>query len=206
MSASRLPSPRAAVPQLLTSLAKAGWGDLAGREWQGVRTTLQALMNQLPFRSGEGITTAEQVAQAAGLSVRWVRRCLHVLEDLGLIIWHRGGVVSGQPAPSHFRIVKTVLVDLIRAARPLKDLADAARRTATKARLAALRRLYVGPQARKRRSAHAELDASPLPSGEGTGGAERPTGPRPVDNSGPCDHGEPRGAHYCALCRRGIPA
>lgn len=198
-------SPMAPVPSLMTSLAKAGWGDLAGRELQGIRTTLNALVAQLPHRSGEGITTAEQVAQAAGLSVRWVRRCLHYLEDLGLVIWRRGGVRSGEPAPSHFRIVKKVLVDLVRAARPVKEAADAARRAATKARLATLRRLYVGPQARKRRSAHAELDASPRPYGEGPRAVPaRQQPPQPPDT--PCEHGEPRGARYCALCRRGIAA
>ena len=198
-------SPMAPVPSLMTSLKRAGWGDLAGREWQGVRTTLDALVAQLPHRSGQGITTAEQVATSAGLSVRWVRRCLHVLEDLGLIIWRRGGVASGLPAPSHFRILKTVLVDLIRAARPIKEAADVARRAATTARLALLRRLYVGPQARKRRSAHAELDASPRPYGEGPRAVPARQQP-PSSSQEPCEHGEPRGAHYCALCRAGIAA
>ena len=195
----------APLPALMTSLARAGWGDLAGRELQGIRTTLNALVAQLPHRSGEGLTTAEQVAQSAGLSVRWVRRCLHYLEDLGLVIWRRGGVQSGLPAPSHFRIVKTMLVDLVRAARPIKEAADLARRAATTARLAALRRLYVGPQARKRRPGHAELGASPRPYGEGPRAVPARPSP-PESTSSPCDHGEPRGAHYCALCRHGIAA
>lgn len=190
----------APLPSLMTSLSRAGWGDLAGREWQGVRTTLAALVAQLPHRSGEGLTTAEQIATSAGLSVRWVRRCLHVLEDLGLILWRRGGVQSGKPAPSHIRVVKKVLVDLIRAARPLKDAADAARRAATTARLAMLRRLYVGPQARNRRSAHVALSASPRPYGEGPRAVPaRPT--PPISNFETPGTGKPMPDHLRALLR-----
>lgn len=157
-------SAHAAVPQLLTSLQRAGWGDLAGREWQGVRTTLHALAAQLPHKAGQGWTTAHQVAEAAGLTERWVRRCMQVLEDLGVIDWHRGGVVDGVPQPSFVRIVKRVLVDLIRAARPIREAADRAYRAATNARIARLRNVR---GQRSRRSAHAELSASPsTPTGE----------------------------------------
>lgn len=162
----------APVPSLLTSLQRAGWGDLAGREWQGVRTTLHALAARLPHRSGQGYTTAEQVAQAAGLSPRWVRRCLLLLEDLGVIEWTRGGVIHGEPAPSFIRIVKTTLIELIQAARPVREAADAARRAATRARIAGLR--YV--RGHRRRSVHAELSASP-PTPEG-GGSTPPASPR----------------------------
>ncbi len=154
----------APVPALLTSLRRAGWGDLAGREWQGVRSTLDAVAARLPHKSGQGWTTAEQVAQSAGLSPRWVRHCMHLLEDLGVIEWSRGGVIDGTPTPSYVRIVKAVLLDLVRAARPLREAADRARRTATNVRIAHLR--YVRGQ-RTRRSAHAELSASlPTPTGE----------------------------------------
>lgn len=157
----------APVPALLTSLQRAGWGDLAGREWQGMRTTLHALAAQLPHKSGQGWTTAEQVATSAGLSSRWVRTRMHRLEELGVIVWTRGGVVDGVPQPSYIRIVKTALVDLIRAARPMKAAADAARRTATRARISHLRFVKSNGQ-RSRRSAHAELSASPpTPKGEG---------------------------------------
>lgn len=159
----------APVPSLLVSLQRAGWGDLAGREWQGVRTTLHALAAQLPHKSGQGWTTAHQVAEAAGLSERWVRRCLALLEDLGVIDWHRGGVVAGEPQPSFVRIVKRALVDLIRAARPVREMADRAYRAATRARIADLR--HVRGQ-RSRRSAHAALSASP----------STPTGEVPTDN------------------------
>lgn len=147
----------APVPSLLTSLERAGWGDLTGREWQGVRTTLRALAAQLPHGSGQGLTTAQQVASSAGLSQRWTRRCLQFLEDLGVIVWHRGGIERGRPTASFVRIVKTRLVDLIHAARPMKDARDAEHRAATLARIRDLRTLYV----RSRRSHHAELSASP---------------------------------------------
>ena len=157
-------SAHAPVPALLTSLQRAGWGDLAGREWQGVRTTLHALAAQLPHKAGQGWTTAHQVAEAAGLSERWVRRCLALLEDLGVIDWHRGGVVDGTPQPSFVRIVKRVLVDLVRAARPMREAADRAYRAATNARIAHLRNVR---GQRSRRSAHAALSASPsTPTGE----------------------------------------
>lgn len=154
----------APAPALLTSLSRAGWGDLAGREWQGVRSTLRALVDQLPHKSASGWTTADQVAVSTGLSSRWTRHCMQLLEDLGVIEWTRGGVVDGRPAPSYVRIVKTVLIDLIRAARPVKEAAERARRAATAARIAHLRNVR---GVRSRRSRHAELSGSPsTPSGE----------------------------------------
>lgn len=201
----------APVPSLLTSLRNAGWGDLSGAEWQGVRTTLDALASQLPHKAGQGLTTAPQVAMAAGLTERWVRRCMHVLESLGVIEWTRGGVVDGKPAPSYVRIVKRVLVDLIRAARPLKNAAEAARRTATNARLAALRRTYLkSSQPHSRRSAHAELSASPISQVEVPGGTtsrredkNMPNWTIPLicphdGNAGLLRNGQPR----CPMCRR----
>lgn len=200
------PTAYASVPSLLTSLQRAGWGDLAGREWQGVRTTLHALAAQLPHKSGQGWSTAEQVAQAAGLSSRWVRRCLALLEDMGVVEWRRGGVIGGEPAPSWFRIVKSAVVDLIRAARPVREAADAARRTATRARIAAARALR-RPDRRPRRSVHAELSASPpTPTGEDS----RPTSSPEVLRTSParsagyipvlCEHDSVLG--QCPSCRR----
>lgn len=184
----------APLPALITSLQRAGWGELAGREWQGVRTTLHALVAQLPHRSGEGYVTEPQIAQAAGLSLRWVRRCLHVLEDLGVIVsWRRGGVIAGRPQPSWLRISKRFLLALIEAARPLREAANAVRRAQTLHRLAGLANVR-----RNRRSGHAALGAVlPTPRGESPDNS-----PPLVDKSAPCDHGEPRGPRYCALCRR----
>lgn len=191
------PTPHWPVPSLLRSLARAGWGDLSGREWQGVRSVLRALCDSLPDRSGEGHVTEPQIAQRAGLSLRWTRRCLHVLEDLGVVAsWRRGGIVDGRPTPSWLRLSKRVLVALVDAARPIREAADVARRALTVARIAGLRNV------RNRRSDHAALSArlhSPI------GGGNDRTSAGTVDNS-PCEHGEPRGPGSCALCRRGIAA
>lgn len=160
------------VPSLLTSLRRAGWGDLAGRDMQAVRTTLAALADRLPHKSATGRTTVAQVADAAGLSERWTRRCMTVLEDLGLIEWQRGGVQRGLPVPSVVRIIKTALVDLIEAARPIQAARDTARAIATRARIAAARLWWCGP--RKRWSGHAALSADPHPKRGVTNGDDSP--------------------------------
>lgn len=154
------------LPSLLRSLSRAGWGDLAGRAHQGVRSTLLALANRLPDRGAAGLVTAEQVAAAAGLSERWVRRCMTVLEDAGVIEWQRGGVIDGRPAPSMIRIVKDVLVNLIHAARGDRAKVEAAHRAKTQERIRSAGLSYTMRPPRKtrgkqtRRSAHAELSAS----------------------------------------------
>src|SRR5699024_151837 len=112
------------LSSLLRSLARAGWGELSGREWQGVRSVLRAVVDSVPDRAGEGHVTEPQVAQRAGLSLRWTRHCLHLLEDLGVIAqWRRGGIVAGRPAPSWLRLSKRALVALVEAARPMREAA-----------------------------------------------------------------------------------
>ncbi|HWB38009.1 MAG TPA: hypothetical protein VHA75_18485 [Rugosimonospora sp.] len=186
----------APTPALLRSLQRAGWGPLGGREWQGVRSTLGGLASLLPDRSGEGLATVPQIASTAGLGERWVRRCLGVLEDLGVITWTRGGIdETGTPVPSGFRIAKRVLLDLIAQARPIRDAAVQAARSATAARLAAARFLR-RPGKRRRRSDHAALRAGSSPlTGEGASGSppteEGMTMPKP--DVGYCEHGDPIG-------------
>ena len=188
------------LPSLLTSLQHAGWGPLAERELQGVRAVLVGLVGKLPHRSGQGLVTVAQIADATGgYSTKWVARCLHVLEDLGLIEWRRGGVIAGAPQPSWVRVNKTALVALIQQARPMLQAVLAARRALTEARLAGISYL----KARNRRSAHVELSADLHP----LTGEVSTEPPRSVDSHGePCEHGEPRGPRYCPLCRRGLPA
>lgn len=158
---------RAPLPALLTSIANAGWGDLGGREFQGLRTTLHALAASLPYYSAQGLTTVPQIAQRAGLSTRWVSRCLHLLEDLGLIVWRRGGIANGEPVPSFMRVMKTALLDLIDAARPLREAADLARRQITARRIAGVKWAQQQRRERLPRSDHAELNANlPTPTGE----------------------------------------
>jgi len=200
---------------LVSSLARSGWGDLTGREHQGMRSTLRALVDRLDYRTGEGEATVAQIADTAGLSERWVRRCLGLLEDAGLIRWDRGGVLAGKPQPSAFRIVKSAIVAMIRGARPVLAAIRARRAQATAARLAGL--AFVRPRVRrKRRSIHAELSADlHHPSGGGVPPHQgRGTSPAPVDGipldphrPGECIHGLPAhlttrtGEPRCADCR-----
>lgn len=173
-------SPGAPLPSLMRSLRRAGWGELTGREWQGVRSVLMAVVDHAADGSGVAQTTAYQIADSAGLSSRWTRRCLHVLEDLGIITWSRGGVAYGKPQPSLFTVIKRRIVELIREARPEKDARDLARRAETSERLRTLRSPFVkAPPRRFRRSVHAELDNSPRPYGE------KPTGVSPPEQDSP---------------------
>lgn len=148
----------APVSLLLRSLATAQWGYLDGAQWQGVRSTLRAIGDLIHDRYAQGTVTAWDVKRGAGLSERWVRECLHWLEDAGLIEWQRGGVWQGHPQPGLIRVVRSALVDLIRLARPVKDQATRDRNERTRARLARLGVPTIKKQRpRLRRSDHAEL-------------------------------------------------
>jgi len=191
---------------LVTSLARAGWGELGGASMQGCRSVLVALVNSLPWQAGAGLVTVSQVADRAGLSERWVRTRMHLLEDLGVIEWTRGAVVDGRPTPSWVRIVKTMLVQLIELARPALDAITAGRRAATLARIQGLKRLYVRPRKRNPLPVHAELSTYPHPlTGESPTGDDSP----PVDNTHEsrspmyaiCEHHEI--ANRCPIC---VPA
>lgn len=206
----------APLPALVRSLARAGWGDLAPMEYRGVRTVLRALGDTLPDRAAEGTCTIPQIAQRACLSERWTARCLAVLEDAGLIVWTRGGVVAGTPVPSVIRVVKRAVLALVEAARPMREAADRARQVATRARLAEALRLrrparHTGPY--RRRSAHPELATSlPTPTGEVPPSdlperSDDMTVRLPGVNSPVCDHGGdasrlPNGTSRCVFCRR----
>jgi hypothetical protein len=147
-------------------LERAGWGDLSGADLRGVRITLSVLSRILPDKSAEGLATAEQIAAATGYSVRWTRRCLQGLEEIGVLTWRRGGIANGKPQPSWFRIEKKVLVALIGIARKVRDEMTALLRARTAARIRGLRVFYLRSRTHKRRSVHAELTASLPPYGE----------------------------------------
>lgn len=158
----------APTPALLTRLANAGWGELGGRSWQGVRSVLEAVARSLPYKSAAGMTSAPQIAARAGLSERWVRRCLTLLEELEIISWHRGMVIEGKPTPSHIRINKQRIVDLIKLAWPAHNAKEARRRRETLQRIRAVKaRYFRGKQGKKQAGqVHAELSASPTHSNE----------------------------------------
>lgn len=147
------------LPSLLTSLSNAGWGSLAGRSNAGLRTTLTALERRLPRKSAAGRVTVAQIADTAGLSERWARRCLYQLEDLGLIRWHRGMIIDGRPQPSHITVIKKRIVNLIRAARGEMTRRVAERNRAFNERLSQLRNRTLPPNRRKKVTPRAELSA-----------------------------------------------
>lgn len=64
---------------------------LAGRPWKSLRVVFVGLAARLPYGSAQGTTTIEQVAVAAGYSMRRPHQCLTGMEDLGLLEWTRGG-------------------------------------------------------------------------------------------------------------------
>ncbi len=213
MTATALKVPNASWPlaSLMRSLARAGWGDLTDQQ-RGAQVVLRALADVLPDGSGNGKATAPQIADVSGYSKRWVEQQLRQLEDLGLIVWVRGGIVGGRPRPSIFKIVKARLVELIMKARPELAARVQRRREATEARLAKLPRFLRSKprkphaQGHNPRSAHAEVEATPSPYREGPGALRAATAVPAVAHNTECEHGEPRGSRYCGLCRHGIPA
>lgn len=200
----------APIPVLYRSLARGGWGALAGAEWQGVRSTLGALVARYT-RKGLDVTVW-QVAQSAGLSEKWTARCLYILEELGLIHWQRGLIEQGKPKPGHVQIMRHVLLDLVRQAWKQGQAAWAARREATARRLALLKKL----DANIRRSRHTELSADlhsvslSAPSAEGEIHTTTPPFDWAVGKDEPmneddcllCDHGYIKESGNCPHCRQ----
>jgi hypothetical protein len=178
-----VPSPFAEMPKLMTSLANSGWGELSGRSMQGVRSTLHALVATLPWGSAAGKATAYDIASRAGLSLKWTSRCLHLLEDLGLIEWTRGGIDINSARdrrgrPGWFRIIKRRVVELVMLARPLNDEKVREYRAATLERIRSIKTRYsrtrLMNQTRGKqnpRSEHVELSNHPTPLRGGPVGA-----------------------------------
>ncbi|MBW3068973.1 hypothetical protein GZ998_05525 [Actinomyces sp. 594] len=199
----RKASPRWPLYMLLDTLRRQGWGPLDGRPWKGLRAVLVGLAARLPYGSAQGAATIEQVAAAAGYGLRWTRQCLTDLEDLGLIEWVRGGVRYGRPVPSWFRISKTMLAELVEAAREKRTADMIAWAQATRRRLERIRtirmirakrkpRTHSTPAtpadggiaknrvAKSRGSVHAAVTASPSPRRGDQAGLRLP-----VDNTPP---------------------
>lgn len=109
--------PRMPLYVLIDTLARQGWGALAGARYRGVQGVLEGLCSLLPYGSASGRVTVEQIASASQYSHRWTRVCLTVLEDMDLITWQRGGVRYGRPVPSVITVSKTMLCELIAGAR-----------------------------------------------------------------------------------------
>lgn len=201
---------------LVQSMARAGWGELGGNEWQGVRSTLTAIVARTRGRRGYMDATVWQVSQSAGLSTRWTARCLRILEGLGIITWNRGVLRDGTPTAGFIQVNKPVLLRFVREAWAKGAAAWQARRAETRARLADLKRR----ESNNRRSRRVEL-STPLNNNLarrafGAGGApniepskEPPswaTGkedePMSEDNYLLCDHGFIKDDGNCPHCRR----
>ncbi|MST49487.1 hypothetical protein [Mobiluncus porci] len=200
------------APVLLQSLTRAGWGELAGNEWQGVRSTLTAIVARSRGKSTLE-ATVWQIAQSAGLSEKWTARCLYILEGLGVIRWTRGEIVEGKPRPGLIAIMKATLLELIRQAWSQSSTAWARRRAATYARLQRLK----NREANIRRSRHAELSADLNGINRRGHQAAAPVIPNDIENapnfvprkeetmnqdSMLCDHGFINGAGNCPQCKR----
>ena len=193
----RRPSCAMPLSRLVAWLRRQGWGALDAPRQGGLRSVVTALGDVLDDVTGEGDTTVEQVAAAAGLRERWTRETLYLLEDLGVITWRRGGVRYGRPCPSRIRVSKRTLCLLIEGAQETRTRALIEHAVRTRQRLAAfLRRRWLvrhrRPQAQvvagparpapvqagvavSLGSVHAAASAYPSPvGGEPVGGSPHP--------------------------------
>lgn len=159
---------------LISSLARSYWGVLDGAEWRAARSILQAFtlapsskreVDQFD-NAGKVFTTATQLQRISGYCERWTRIALQTLEEMGVIRWTRGMIVSGNPTSSLFVVVKRKLVELIKFARPRSKRIDEEQRNKFIARLADILRRRRG----KDGAAHTP-DAVRVPS-RGAGGVK----------------------------------
>lgn len=197
----------APVQVLVQSLNRAGWGELTGNEWQGVRSTLMALANRA--RSKSYLTaTVWQLSQSTGLSEKWTSRCLTILEGLGVITWQRGWIDKGKPRAGFIQIIKARLLCLVREAWAKGNSRWIAQRAATARRLQALKK----PKSNLRRSRRVELSSylNTFSGGASAPAATKVTVPPPawaVGKEEPmnpdsllCDHGYLKDGNTCPHC------
>lgn len=163
--------------RLLAALRRAGWGPLHGRAHGGVRAVLAGLVESLPYKSASGQVTAWQLAQRAGISERWARHCLGLLEAGGFITWERGGVVQGTPIPSTITIHKDMLVGLIHAARETMTAAAQEVAEATRRRVRGMTLWYRTRKRKRSRRTGAAWAGTRTGTRRGQGGRRTPHGP-----------------------------
>lgn len=205
------------IPVLYRSLCRAGWGELAGREWQGVRSTLGAIVNRA--RSKQGIDcTVWQIAQSAGLSEKWTSRCLLILEGLGVITWQRGLIEEGKPKPGFITVCRHVLLDLVRQAWKQGYSKWTERRAETARRLALLKKATANIRRSRRtelsshlnseylsapQSAERDIQAQTPPPDWAIGKEDTMTSAIASDEDNPlCPHGYTKGGAACPSCNR----
>lgn len=182
----------APLSALLRSLERAGWGELHGRKFGGVRSVLRALTARLPDKSGEGLVTVFQLQMAAGLGEKWTRVCLHKLEDLGIIRWTRGGIISGKPHASWIRVQKTRLLELIKKARHISDKRTRANNEARDKRLRKITGAVRFMFRTRNADVHAVVNTDLLSSKEGSiSGASLPSSQASAKLSGSSEQSYP---------------
>lgn len=202
---------------LLQSLCRAGWGELAGREWQGVRSTLSAIVSKARGRKALDCTVW-QIAQSAGLSEKWTSRCLWILEGLGVIRWQRGFIDEGKPMPGLIEIVRYVLLDLVRQAWKQGYSKWTERRAETARRLALLKKTTANIRRSHRtelsshlnseylsapQSAERDIQAQTPPPDWAIGKEDTMTSAIASDEDNPlCTHGYTKGGTACPSCNR----
>lgn len=191
---------------LVGELEAAGWGTLAGAEFHSVRAVLEVLVRY----SGADrviVATSGQVADRAGRCQRHTRRCLHVLEGMGLITWTRGHIEQGRPRPGWFRVRRSALAQFVAHARTIAKERRARRASDTNERIkTTVRNATLWPRKqRKPLSNHADM-VSTLPLREGQGGAQ-PAAPTPSESAEnmrqPCIHAHPD-INTCGICRMAL--
>ncbi|MFT3877432.1 MAG: hypothetical protein QM708_13565 [Propioniciclava sp.] len=109
------------------------YGVLDGRQYRGVRDVLRCLVHLQSDRAV--IITARQLATRVGLSPRWTRRCLHILEALRLIRWTRGHIEAGRPRPGWIKVYAGQLARVVEDARRQARSARREHRTSTAHRI-----------------------------------------------------------------------
>lgn len=110
-------------------------------------------------RRGVLVMSASQIIEQSGYGETWGRKALHMLEDMGVIEWERGGIVDGKPQPSRLRIIKTVLRRIREAAKPTHDETERRRSEAFARRLMTIRNAHLVQ--RRYRSPHLSASDSP---------------------------------------------
>lgn len=188
------------------------WGVLDGREHRGVRDVLRYLCHAQ--HSKAVVITGRQLAKRVGLSEKWTRRCLHVLEALGIVRWTRGHIEQGRPRPGWITVRAGRLAQVVRHARDAARTARAEHRRQTDHRISTTVRNHTLWPRKKRHnplSDHAELSSS-LPLSRGKDAAASPaaaSSKRPLTAPGDpvqaCVHDLPN-INACALCRRTLAA
>ena len=194
---------------LLDELAAAGWGQLRGRDGHATRHVLTALVRGAGARHVL-VASANQVADRAGVSERHARRCLHLLESMGLLSWTRGHIQDGRPRPGWFRVRIGALRQLVAHARAQARERLQRRRADTRHRInTTVRQATLWPRQKQQTplSDRADMTSTlPLREGKGTPSGRRPPAvDTPTSQEGTAMH--LCAAHdipidQCALCRK----